>query len=116
MSEETHSDHLKLIADPLGAAYEIGVAMPKEQDGKRYYAAVLDSPTFQAPLDVLILPDEEVPHIFNIIWNRGVARTMVEAGKAILEWWDVTPCRPAGDEPQGIKDLRSAIAKATGAA
>ena len=73
ISEETRSDHLMLIADPLGAAYEVGVAMPKEKDGKRYYSAVLDSPIFQAPLDVLILPDEETPDVFNIIWNRGAA-------------------------------------------
>jgi uncharacterized protein (DUF736 family) len=87
ISEETRSDHLKLIADPLGAAYEVGVAMPKETDGKHYYTAVLDSPIFQAPLDVLILPDEEVPHTFNILWNRGAAPELFEALELVFEDW-----------------------------
>jgi uncharacterized protein (DUF736 family) len=64
------SEHLSLVADPLGAAYQVGVLMPKEKDGKQYYSAVLDSPIFPAPLDVLILPDEETPHVFNIVWHR----------------------------------------------
>ena len=64
------SEHLNLIADPLGAAYQVGVLMPKQKDGKRYYAGVLDSPIFPAPLDVLILPDEETPNFFNMVWHR----------------------------------------------
>jgi len=71
ISEEVSgSEYLVLVADPLGAAYEVGVLMPKQKGGKRYYAGVMDSPVFPAPLDVLILPDEEVPHFFHIVWNR----------------------------------------------
>jgi uncharacterized protein (DUF736 family) len=62
--------YLKLIADPLGAAYEVGAAFPKEKDGMNYYSAVLDSPIFHAPLNVALFPDEEVPNIFNLVWNR----------------------------------------------
>jgi hypothetical protein len=64
------SEHLNLVADPLGVAYQVGVLMPKEKDGKQYYAAVLDSPIFPTPLNVLILPDKEMPDVFNIVWHR----------------------------------------------
>lgn len=63
-------EHLDLVADPLGAAYQVGVLMLKEKNGKRYYAGVLDSPIFSTPLHVLILPDEETPDVFNMVWHR----------------------------------------------
>ena len=62
--------YLRLIADPLGAAYEVGVAFPKEKDGMKYYSALLDSPIFQAPLNVALFPDKEVPNLFQLVWNR----------------------------------------------
>jgi uncharacterized protein (DUF736 family) len=62
--------YLKLIADPLGAAYEVGVAFPKEKNGMNYYSAVLDSPIFEAPLNVALFPDKEVPNLFQLVWNR----------------------------------------------
>jgi uncharacterized protein (DUF736 family) len=65
--------YLKLIADPLGAAYEVGVAFPKEKDSMNYYSAVVDSPIFQAPLNVALFPDKEMPNIFNLVWNRPLA-------------------------------------------
>jgi hypothetical protein len=72
ISEEVPgSEHLNLVADPLGAAYQVGVLMPKEKDGKPYYAGVLDSPIFPTPLNVLISPDEETPDVFNIVWCRA---------------------------------------------
>src|SRR5271169_5092698 len=67
ISEVSDSEHLNLVADPFGAAYQVGVLLPKEKDGKQYYVAVLDSPIFPAPLDVLIVPDEETPDVFNIV-------------------------------------------------
>lgn len=30
----------------------------------------------------------------------------VEAIRAFLEWWDVTPCRPVGDEPRRVAEMR----------
>jgi uncharacterized protein (DUF736 family) len=71
--EATSADgktYLKLIADPLGAAYEVGAAFPKEKGGLNYYSAVLDSPIFQAPLNVALFPDKEEPNIYNLVWNR----------------------------------------------
>ena len=65
------SEHLNLVADPLGAAYQVGVLMPKEKAGKQYYTAVLDSPIFPTPLNLLILPDEETPNVFNLVWHRS---------------------------------------------
>ena len=62
--------YLKLIADPLGAAYEVGVAFPKAKNGMNYYSAVLDSPIFEAPLNVALFPDKEVPNLFQLVWNR----------------------------------------------
>jgi len=62
--------YLKLIADPLGAAYEVGVAFPREKNGMNYYSAVLDSPIFQAPLNVALFPDKDVPNLFKLVWNR----------------------------------------------
>jgi uncharacterized protein (DUF736 family) len=66
----TGQPYLKLIADPLGAAYEVGVAFPKEKAGMKYYSVVLDSPIFQAPLNVALFPDKEAPDIFNLVWSR----------------------------------------------
>jgi uncharacterized protein (DUF736 family) len=62
--------YLKLIADPLGAAYEVGVAFPKEKNSMNYYSAILDSPIFEAPLNVALFPDKEVPNLFRLVWNR----------------------------------------------
>jgi uncharacterized protein (DUF736 family) len=72
--------YLKLIADPLGAAYEVGVAFPKEKNGMKYYSALLDSPIFPAPLNVALFPDKEVHHVFKLVWNRpAVPKPTAEA-------------------------------------
>jgi uncharacterized protein (DUF736 family) len=71
--EATSADgktYLKLIADPLGAAYEVGAAFPKEKGGMNYYSAVLDSPIFQAPLNVALFPDKERSNIYNLVWKQ----------------------------------------------
>jgi hypothetical protein len=39
---------------------------------------------------------------------------LLTALEGILEWWDVTPCRPRGEEPSAMIDARAAIAKAKG--
>jgi hypothetical protein len=36
--------------------------------------------------------------------------------EGILQWWEVTPCRPAGDEPSAIAEARAALANAKGGA
>ena len=68
ISEEINgSDDLRLVADPLGVAYEVGIATPVDDS----YTAVLDSPIFQAPLTVSIVPD--TPGTFTtMIWERPI--------------------------------------------
>jgi len=83
ISEEATSvdgrPYLKLIADPLGAAYEVGAAFPKEKDGMAYYSAVIDSPIFQAPLNAALFPDREGPNTFSLVWNRPELKPVAEA-------------------------------------
>lgn len=42
------------------------------------------------------------------------ATALLEAGEAFLEWYDVTPCRPSGDEPEGVKAMRNILNKIRG--
>ena len=62
--------YLKLIADPLGDAYEVGAAFPKVKDGMSYYAVNLDSPALPATIHGALFRDRKVPHSLNLIWNR----------------------------------------------
>ncbi len=62
--------YLKLIADPLGDAYEIGAAFPKKKDGMDYYSVNLDSPILPAPINAALFPDKNNPDTFNLIWTR----------------------------------------------
>ncbi len=63
--------YFKIIADPLGDAYEIGVAFFKEKDGRRYYSVRLDSPFLAAPIYGAMFADRYVQNRFNLVWSRG---------------------------------------------
>lgn len=75
---EGHS-YLKLIADPLGEAYEVGAAFPKEKDGMSYYSVSLDSPLLQAPLNAALFHNNESETSYDLVWSRP------EIPKASLE-------------------------------
>jgi uncharacterized protein (DUF736 family) len=62
--------YLKLIADPMGDAFEIGVAFLKEKDGMFYYSVSLDSPVFPAPIHAALFHDKEDNIKLNLVWNR----------------------------------------------
>ena len=64
-------NYLKLIGDPLGEAYELGAAFPKEKDGKRYYSVIIDSPLFPAPLHAALFYDHDSETTLNLVWNRS---------------------------------------------
>jgi len=74
ISQETNDRegkrYLKLIGDPLGAAYEIGAAFPKEKEGKLYYSVTLDSPFLASPIKAALFQDYEKETVFNLVWNR----------------------------------------------
>jgi len=63
--------YLKFIADPLGAAYEIGAGFPKEKDGKTYYSVTFDSPFLPAPIKAALFQDFNDVTVFNLVWNRA---------------------------------------------
>lgn len=75
---EGHS-YLKLIADPLGAAYEVGAAFPKEKDGMSYYSVNLESPLLPAPLNAALFHDNENVTILNLVWSRPDIQRGAEA-------------------------------------
>jgi len=62
--------YLKLVADSLNAAYEVGAAFLKEKDGMTYYSVILDSPLFPASLNAALFPDKENEGMFNLVWNK----------------------------------------------
>jgi uncharacterized protein (DUF736 family) len=72
--------YLKLIADPLLSAYEVGAAFPKEKEGMSYYSVQIDSPVLSAPINAALFPDKENEIAFNLVWNRPeVAKLAAEA-------------------------------------
>jgi len=70
MVDREGKTYLKLIGDPLGAAFEIGVAFPKDKDGKPYYSVTLESPVFPSPIRAALFPDRNNQTIHNLIWTR----------------------------------------------
>lgn len=62
--------YYKLIAEPMGEAYEIGAAFMKEKDGVAYYSVSLDSPVFLTPVSAALFRDKDDEHTLNLVWNR----------------------------------------------
>lgn len=67
-------DYYRLIADPAKDVYEIGVAFPKQKDGKEYLSVSIDSPALATPLNVALFPDKDNRGVFNLVWNRPEAQ------------------------------------------
>jgi uncharacterized protein (DUF736 family) len=66
--------YFRLIADPTKDVYEIGLAFPREKDGKLYYSVSIDSPMFPQPINAALFQDKGNPGVFNLIWNRPEAQ------------------------------------------
>lgn len=62
--------YYRLIADPAKDVYEVGVAFPKQKDGKTYYSVNIDSPMFPTPVSAALFPDKGNQGVFSLIWNR----------------------------------------------
>jgi len=69
-SSQEGRPYLRLIADPLGDAYDVGAAFPKEKDGMHYYSVNLDSPLLPSPISAALFPDRCEEHGFNLVWSR----------------------------------------------
>jgi uncharacterized protein (DUF736 family) len=67
-------DYYRLIADPAKDVYEIGVAFPKQKDGKEYLSVNIDSPALATPLNAALFPDKDNRGVFNLVWNRPEAQ------------------------------------------
>jgi hypothetical protein len=61
-------------------------------------------------------PEKAETYIELALAEETAAPELLDALIGILAWWDVTPCRPAGDEPSAFKEARAAIAKVEGGA
>ncbi|MFY9288464.1 MAG: DUF736 family protein [Alphaproteobacteria bacterium] len=67
-------EYIKLIADPMGEAYEVGAAFLKEKDGLVYYSVSLESPVFLTPLSAALFPDKDEENILNLVWSRAESK------------------------------------------
>ena len=59
----------KIIADPVGEAYEIGAAFPKQKGGMNFHSVALDSPVFAAPLNAALFYEAATGN-YNLVWDR----------------------------------------------
>ena len=63
------NSYYRLIADPNGSAYEIGVAFPKEKNGNIYHSISIDSPVLQRPINATLFADRSTGD-HNLFWSR----------------------------------------------
>lgn len=63
------NSYYRLIADPKGSAYEIGVAFPKEKNGHIYHMISIDSPVLQRPINAMLFADRNTGD-HNLFWSR----------------------------------------------
>lgn len=63
------NSYYRLIADPKGSAYEIGVAFPKEKNGNIYHSISIDSPVLQRPINATLFADRNTGEQ-NLFWSR----------------------------------------------
>ena len=72
----TGKPYFKIIADPIGEAYEIGAAFPKEKDGMAYHSVSLESPALAAPLNAALFQDKATAGHYNLVWGRPEPKAM----------------------------------------
>jgi uncharacterized protein (DUF736 family) len=68
-TSQSGNKYYRLIADPKGTAYEIGVAFPKEKNGQIYHSISIDSPVLQAPINAKLFADRNTGQ-HNLVWSR----------------------------------------------
>jgi uncharacterized protein (DUF736 family) len=68
--------YFRLTAEPGDAPYEIGVAFPKEKNGKTYYSVSIESPFLPMPINAALFPDRENKGNYSLIWNRQEPRSL----------------------------------------
>ena len=61
--------YYRLIAETETAAFEIGVAFPKDKNGLLWYAVTIDSPMFPAPISAALFGDRDKKN-YNLVWSR----------------------------------------------
>ena len=68
-TSQNGNSYYRLIADPKGNAYEIGVAFPKEKNGNIYHSISIDSPVLQTPINATLFADRNTGD-HNLFWSR----------------------------------------------
>ena len=68
-TSQSGNSYYRLMADPSGNAYEIGVAFPKEKNGTIYHSISIDSPVLQAPINATLFSDKRTGD-HNLLWSR----------------------------------------------
>ena len=72
-------EYFRVVADPMGDPYDVGVMFEKQKDNKVFYSVILDTPMLPAPIYATLRPDERLPGQFHLFWDRA------EMQKAIAE-------------------------------
>jgi len=68
-TSQSGNSYYRLMADPSGNAYEIGVAFPKEKSGTIYHSISIDSPVLPAPINATLFSDKRTG-AHNLLWSR----------------------------------------------
>lgn len=68
-TSQSGNSYYRLMADPSGNAYEIGVAFPKEKNGTIYHSISIDSPVLQTPINATLFSDKRTG-AHNLLWSR----------------------------------------------
>jgi uncharacterized protein (DUF736 family) len=91
-TSQSGNSYYRLMADPAGKAYEIGVAFPKEKNGNIYHSISIDSPVLQAPINATLFHDKKTGD-HNLFWSR------MEDAAPKAEPNNQPPARPAQPIP-----------------
>ena len=81
-TSQSGNSYYRLMADPKGNAYEIGVAFPKEKNGNLYHSISMDSPVLQAPINATLFSDRSTGD-YNLFWSRPEERADLTASNRL---------------------------------
>ncbi len=68
-TSQSGNSYYRLMADPKGNAYEIGVAFPKEKNGLVYHSVSIDSPVLRSPINANLFADRNSGEQ-HLVWSR----------------------------------------------
>jgi uncharacterized protein (DUF736 family) len=91
-TSQSGNKYYRLIADPKGNAYEIGVAFPKEKNGQIYHSISIDSPVLQTPINAKLFAERNTSQ-HNMVWSR------FEDNAPKVEANNRQPARPVTAQP-----------------